>query len=480
MVTLQHQFFGRDSELAKLNTLLDRYTTSLVIVKGRRRIGKSRLIGEFGSQHTYYELTGLWPTKKTTAQSQRDEFSRQLAEQTGLPNVTANDWGDLFHLLSDKIKDGRTILLLDEISWMGSKDTDFSGKLKIAWDLYFQKNPQLILVLCSSVSTWIDENIIGSSNFMGRPTMYIDLDELPLEICAQFWRNHSLNVSSYEKLKLLAVTGGVPRYLELINPKQTAEENIQNLLFSEDGVLVHEFKFIFSDIFGKRSKIYKDIMSTLAGGSADQKTIADRSGRTLAGDISNYLNDLMEAGFVARDYTWSIKSGEISKLSHYRLKDNYLRFYLKYVEPNLAKIEKSLFANQSLTALPNWDGIMGLQFENLVLNNAHLVKQALGLPNNVIIFDNPFFQRKTNRQPGCQIDYLIQTKHNTIYICEIKFSRHPIGSSIIDEVKQKIERIHFPKNFSYRAVLIHVNGVTQEVISGDYFAKIVDFSDFLQ
>jgi len=65
---------------------------------------------------------------------------------------------------------------------------------------------------------------------------------------------------------------------------------------------------------------------------------------------------------------------------------------------------------------------MGLQFENLVLNNRLWIKQQLSLKPEEILIDNPFFQRKTKRQHGCQIDYLIQTKYNNLYICEVKFS----------------------------------------------------------
>jgi len=180
-----------------------------------------------------------------------------------------------------------------------------------------------------------------------------------------------------------------------------------------------------------------------------------------------------------RDYTWDLKTGQISKLSKYRLKDNYLRFYLKYLRPHKAKIEKGLFNKVSLTSLPNWDIMMGLQFENLVLNSHQEVIKAIGIQPEEIIFSNPFFQRQTVRQHGCQIDYLIQTKCDTVYVCEIKFSRFAIGIEIIDEMKKKIEHLKLPRHFSYRPVLIHVNGVTEDVVDSGFFANIIDFGQFL-
>ncbi len=230
--------------------------------------------------------------------------------------------------------------------------------------------------------------------------------------------------------------------------------------------MVNEFKYIFTDVFGKRSKLYTEIVERLVDGICDQATIAKAIGKTLTGDIS-------------RDYTWLLQSGKVSKLSKDRLKDNYLRFYLKYVLPNKAKIEKNIFKDQAITSLPGWSSIMRLQFESLVLNNADKIKQLLGLGNDVIIFDNPFFQRKTQKQPGCQIDYMIQTKYNTVYICEIKFSQNPVAAEVIQDVQEKINRLKLPRHMSYRTVLIHVNGITDSVKQSGFFFKIIDFGVLL-
>jgi len=90
-----------------------------------------------------------------------------------------------------------------------------------------------------------------------------------------------------------------------------------------------------------------------------------------------------------------------------------------------------------------------------------------------------FLQNPTKIQRGCQIDYLIQTKFNTLYVCEIKFSQRKIGLGIINEVKQKIDSLTVPKLFAFKPVLIHIHGVTNAVIEADYFAGIIDFSQFL-
>lgn len=118
-------------------------------------------------------------------------------------------------------------------------------------------------------------------------------------------------------------------------------------------------------------------------------------------------------------------------------------------------------------------------FENLVLNNRSSLYELLEISLSDIVCENPYFQRKTSAHAGCQIDYMIQTKFNTLYICELKFSKNPIGVDVIKEVQQKIDRLKRPKGFSCRPILIHVNGVTEDLLDEDYFAGMVDFSILL-
>lgn len=472
-------FIGRKNELKSLNDLLDKKTASLVVMRGRRRIGKSRLITEFSKGMKTYIFTGLPPKKKVTAQMQRDEFAKQLNLQTGLPTIKANDWTDLFFSLSRETKQGRVIILLDEISWMGSKDITFLGKLKNAWELYFKKNPKLILFLCGSVSTWIEKNILSSTGFFGRIAFKLALEELPLKDCNLLLESLGFKRSPFEKFVILAFAGGIPWYIELINSQYSAAENIKRLCFEKEGILVKEFQYIFNDLFGRRKMICGRISEFLSQGPKEVSEIAEGLNYRKGGPLNDYLEDLVLAGFLSKDYTWIIQSGEDMKISKFRLKDNFLRFYFKYIAPKLTKIQRNQFKEHTLSSLPNWEAILGLQFENIVLNNRSVIRDLLNIKADEIISDNPFFQRPTLKQFGCQIDYLIQTKFKTLFACEIKFSIHKIGNGIVEEVRTKLSKIHLPKGFTCLPVLIHVNGITEEVENADYFYKIINFSDLL-
>lgn len=467
-------FYGREEELDRLSRLLKKKTSSLIVIKGRRRIGKSRLILEFGKGLKTYIFTGLPPTEETTAQIQREYFVQQMERLLGIKGIKADDWGDIFWQLAKEVQAKQVLLVLDEINWIGSFDPTFLGKLKSAWDLEFKNNPKLLMILSGSMSSWIDENILSSTGFMGRISLELTLDELPLSVCNLFWRKKAPLVSAYEKFKILSVTGGIPRYLEEIDPDLSAEDNIHNLAFRKGGLLVEEFDRIFSDLFSKRYFRYKLIVERLVDGSATMDQISNATNMEKGGTLSEYIEDLVETGYITQDNTWNIKNNKESNLCKFRLRDNYIRFYLKYVEPVRAKIEKN-----RVVIPPAWTSIMGIQFENLVLNNFHMVYQLLNIDPGEVVYDNPYFQRATKTHRGCQVDYLIQTKFNTLYLFEIKFSKAPIGLSVINEVKQKMAAISKPKNFSIRPILIHVNGVTDGVMESDFFAKVIDFGQFL-
>jgi len=472
-------FTGRKEELQELEAFLKKKSASLIVVKGRRRIGKSRLLDEFSKNKKTYKIVGLPPHKETTKTSQLDEFAKQLSATTGLPEIKADDWSKLFLLLSKEASRGQVLIILDEISWMGSEDPEFLGKLKNAWDDYFKKNPELILILCGSVSTWIDENILNSKAFYGRVSKSLNLKPLPLKDCNRLLEAQGFKGSYYEKFKILSVTGGIPWYIEQVQGNFNSDDNIRRQCFTDGGALVDEFEMIFHDVFGKRDVTYKEIVTALVNGPIEYKDLSKKIKYKSSGRLSNYLLGLEKGGFISKDFTYSLKTGTETRICQYRLSDNYLRFYLKYIAPKLTQIQKGNYKNVPLSSLSEWDTIMGLQFENLVLNNREKILEQLNIRAEDVVADNPYLQRKTTTKKGCQIDYLIQTKYKNIYICEVKFSKNPVPASVIEDVQKKINNLQIPKSSAVLPVLIHINGITDGVVEGDYFYKIIDFSNLL-
>jgi hypothetical protein len=164
-----------------------------------------------------------------------------------------------------------------------------------------------------------------------------------------------------------------------------------------------------------------------------------------SGSVSRCLDDLALAGFIQEDCTWNLFTKAKSRLKKFRLKDNYLRFYLRYIEPNKNRIVKNIFESRSFMHMPGWESVVGLHFENLVVNNLKSLCRILRIDLLEVINAGPFFQRATQRQKGCQIDLMIQTRHNAIYVCEIKFSTSEVKSSAIEEMGKKIRSLSIPK-----------------------------------
>jgi len=472
-------FVGRNEELKLLRQLLEKRTPSLIVIYGRRRIGKSRLIEHFGKDYNLLSFEGLSPREAITMQDQLNEFSRQLSRQCKTPYKRFTDWGDAFYELSKHTQKGRVIVLLDEISWMALEDHDFPGKLKIAWDKHFKKNQRLILCVCGSVSAWIKENIVYNTGFHGRISLKLCLRELPLNLCKKFWRGMQKSLSAIEMLKVLAVTGGIPKYLEEINPTFTAEENIRQLAFTEGGILFNDFQNIFTDTVSRKSDLYERVVRLLCDGAVDSKDMSKKLNMSKGSYLSSILDELTTAGFISRDASLNLKTGKASKVAQYRLSDNYIRFYLKYIEPNSESIIAGNFVHRSLTSLPGWSSIMALQIENLVLNNREKIKSILRIMPDEVIFDNPYLQRVTEKTNGCQVDYLIQTKYNNLYICEVKYTQSIIRKYVIDELEEKIKRLKIPRNTSIRPVLIYLGDVHDEVLDADYFAHVINLKEVM-
>lgn len=471
-------FIGREDQLDDLKALMRKHTASLVTCRGRRRIGKSSLIAQFGRNAArFLAIEGLPPRPGLSNRDQLQAFSQQLAQQTKLPAVTLDSWPQAFHLLASTIQNEWTVILLDEISWLGGCDPDFPGHLKRAWDGLSRVHPKLIVVLCGSVSAWITDNILHNTGFAGRDSWDIVLDELPLHQCNRFWGKAGDRISAREKLNLLAITGGVPKYLEEIDPGLSAEENIRRLCFQREGILFRELEQIWSEVFGKRAAIYRTIVEALAQGSRTVQELSQALGKERSGHLSEHLGDLVLGGFLAKDTVFEPSTGRDTRLLKYRLRDNYARFYLRSIAPRRAKIEKGLLRKISLDQLPEWPTVLGQQFENLVLNNVPSLTRPLRLGSTPLLGAGPYVQRPTLRKQGCQVDLLLRTKHS-LYVVEIKH-RRTIDTSVIDEVREKVTRLRAGSGISVRTVLVYEGDLDPRVEAEGYFDFVVPFAALL-
>ena len=475
------KFYGREGLLAQLGELWGRGMASLVTCRGRRRIGKSTLIKRFAevSGARFFAFEGYAPEPGMKNEDQLLAFSRQFAEQAERPFVEFGNWFDAFKALGGEMKSGvRTMLLLDEISWMGKCDPMFPSELKYAYDKRFHDCEELVVVVCGSVSSWINENVLANTGFVGRVSMDIVVPELTLAEAVNFWGERRTRTSIEEIADMLSVTGGVPRYLEEVRPELSTDENIKRMCFRPNGYLFRDFNDIFTSVFSARSPLKRAALVELAKGSASGAELAKALGVARNGQFTAMLEELEMAGFVAGDSGLNPESGKRVREVRYRLRDNYSRFYLKYVEPHKAEIESGRYEFCSLENLPEWTTIMGLQFENLIVNNFKALLPFLHLDGVQVFSAAPFRKVKKDEERGVQIDLLVQTR-KAIVLVEVK-RQAEIGESVEREVEQKIARLDLPKNKSVRTALVYSGKLTKAVRGNGYFDALIPLEGLIK
>ena len=389
-------FVGREDDLAQLSGLWDKRVASLVTCRGRRRVGKSTLIEEFAKRTAehFIVIEGLAPRKGMTDERQRRNFCQRLAEQTGGEFRDAASWPLAFSQLDGAIPEkGRTVVLLDEVR------------------------------------------------------------ELPLREAIQVIGPATDRMSSTEKLDILSVVGGVPRYLEEVRPSLTVDENIRRMCFLRQGLLFREFDETFSAVFGTSAGRRREVLETLAHGAMTASDIAEKLGGEVNGHLTRTLQELEYAGFVAKESNLNAVTGKPARIDRYRICDNYVRFYLHFIEPNRAAIDSGLFRFASMEQLKGWNSQLGYQFENLVVNHVGDLLEHLGIERSLVLSAAPYVQRGTKRGEGCQIDLLVQT-HRTVFVVEIK-RRREIGPEVMDEVAEKVRRLKVARGVSVRTALVY-------------------------
>ena len=477
------KFFGRQDIFARLSPLLEKHSASLVTCRGRRRVGKSTVIEKFAELQglRFIKIEGRRPDKKLANCDELAAFAKQLASQTGADRSVPGSWPEAFGRLAGVLNDDEwTLVLLDEISWLGHYDEAFADDLKIAWDNVFKKHDRLILVLCGSVSSWIKDEIIDNTAYMGRRSLDIVVPELPLKECVKFWGRRAARIDVREIIDVLSVTGGIPRYLEEINPSWSAEENIRNLAFRKRSVLREDFDEMFNDVITEEAKFTASVLRKLVDGPKSGAELGKLMKLDKGSRVFSALARLEEVGFVAQDNGVNPETGDLPREKRYRIRDNYTRFYLKYIEPVKAQIDEDAFTFTSLAEFEDIDSMFGLAFETLVVNNYRDLLPELHLGTGLIQSAAPYRRRGTkgsHGRKGVQIDFLIQTR-KSICIVEIKRKKE-IGREVINEVDAKVNSIKRRPGISAKTALVYDGEFSPVAKADGYFDAVIPFRKLL-
>lgn len=464
------KFTGRCHELDILRRECERTRASLIAIYGRRRVGKTRLVEEFCKNKTYWKFDGLENQPKA---KQIKLFLKTLAGYTKNPLVeTAHckDWIDVFKLLDSEINKTshkhNMIVFFDELPYMANRRHEMISDLKWAWDNLWSGKEALALIMCGSIASFMVDSVINSSALYGRITLEICLNPLSLSECYDFFLGKK---SQREIIELYMFCGGIPAYLTQFDNNESVALNINRLAFCKDGYFTTEFERIFKDVFHE-DRIYKKIILLLCKyKSLKIAELLKIMSMTAGSSFNRYLDNLEIAGFV-RGYAPSGRP-ESSKLKRYKIDDEYIHFYFKFIKPNSKKIASNTTGNLfsriiSSSAYQSW---AGFAFERLCLKHIGQIMRALKIDQLVTDF-GPYFTRDTNTKDSAQIDLILYRHDSVVTVCEMKYYNKKIGKWIIDEVEKKLSTLS-ANNKSIEKVLITTEGITDDLEDANYFSN---------
>ena len=409
------KFIGRSKELKELKQL--KTTNFFLVVKGRRRIGKTLLLRKAFPEAVYIFI---WPDKSL------DWICQEICRENNLPEF--RNIKDILTYLLEKDK----IIILDEFQNFLNIDKSVYGEIqRIIDDRKVYNKSFKIAVAGSSYSLMNKVFNDAASPLYGRRTNEIILENLPvIELY------NELGLSIREFIELWSVFEGIPYYYELINKKHTAKQNIKTLVVGKPAQLQDEGKTILSVEFGRDSKTYNTIISAISDGKTKLNEIASVFGNK-TNEVIKYLDILRKEFNLVKKVTPLLENPDKSREGRYILLDNFLSFWFLFIDKQKSLIEQERYEEVEKRFDNFFNAYVGKKFEKFIL---------LLIKNKAIIRDKKFDKLgpqwgKYNAENGknCyELDIVgLQQENNIILLGECKWQEHVDAEKIMFGLTQK-------------------------------------------
>jgi len=441
---------GRNKEIAVLASAYASEKPELIAVFGRRRVGKTYMVGSFFKDQIDFELTGL---KDGTKEQQLRNFAYSLKDAqkaTTLP-PPPKDWLEAFHQLKTHLEtldnpQKRKVVFMDELPWMAAGKSDFLTGFSYFWNSYAAK-ANIVVVICGSATAWMIQKIINDKGGLhNRVTRRIHLQPFTLSETEAYFQEKHISFDRYQLLLIYMTMGGIPHYLEQVEAGKSAVQNIDDICFSPQGLLRTEFGNLYSSLFNNPER-YESIISALSStwkGMSRTEIIA-HTNLSDGGGLTMMLQELEQSGFIS-SYT---PYGKKKKDTLFRLTDCYSLFYLKFLR-DISPNERVSW--QSLSQTQAWKTWSGYAFENICLQHIANIKVALGIAG-VNTSQYSFVAKAGEDTEGTQIDLLIDRQDNVISLCEVKFYNDEL-------ILTKVEADNLRRK---KSVFRHVSGTKKQI-----------------
>ena len=326
-------FIGREAELKFLNDKYEAEDGQLIVLYGRRRVGKTETLREFckDKPHVFYSCT------QTTNKVQLKKFSScLLKEDISAKNYISEfeDWEKAFRSVLDfPYGDNKKLLVIDEFPYMCRENKSIPSILQNLWDSELRQN-NVMIILCGSSVSYIENDLLAKKNpLYGRATGIYKMKEMGFYDAIKFFPDYS----SRDKVLAYAVLGGIPYYLNQWDTKSSVEDNIKKNILTKGCVLYSEVEFLLHQEL-RETSIYNSIIEAIANGNTKLKDITECS---FVGDTSKasvYLKKLIELGIVEREF--SVNQQANKNRGIYRLTDNFFRFWYAFGYANYSQLEE--------------------------------------------------------------------------------------------------------------------------------------------
>ena len=446
-------FVGRNPELALLEKLYNSKKFEMLIMHGRRRVGKSYLLGHFAKLHrknTVY-FTGDKSSEKTNVQTFCDELNKVL--HTGDFVNSFEKWSDVYSFLKNTEIAERLVIIIDEFTYLYNSNPAYDSGLQIAIDTILRKK-NIFLILCGSEVSVIEDIIDNSSKpLYGRKTAEIKLMPFSYKDARAFFPNYS----NEEVITVYSIAGGIPFYLSLFDSRCSIKENIVTHCLSTTGVLFNEIETLLRMEL-KETYFYKNIMLAINAGASTFNLIKDKVGEEPA-KVAKYLNVLCNLGFIKKENPCGQKQNSRNTL--YSIYDNYFAFYFMFIfkKQNMLNglISPELFYEREITK-EKLNTFIGHRFEGVC--ESYLKD----------LFYNgkmPFFAENLGRWWGNnpvlkkqeEIDILAIDDENALF-CECKYTSEKFDEKQLKDLEDSSLCINREKKYF---MIFSKNGISRGV-----------------
>lgn len=449
------KFIDRKKELEFLNKEYQKKESSLVILYGRRRIGKTSLIKEFGKNKDIIYFLATEESEKQNIEA----FQKLVAENlknTLLLSMQVKDWEILFKQIAENNTKNKKVIVIDEFQYLGKINVAFPSIFQKIWDEIL-KDKNIMVILCGSLINMMESQTLNyNSPLYGRRTGQIKLKQIPFENYKEFF---NYKITEKELIEKYALTGGVPKYIESFKEKKDIYEEIKENIMNKQSYLYEEPLFLLrNEVLEVGS--YFSIIKSIAAGNRKLGNIASNLSVSPT-SLSKYLQTLINLDIIEREVPVTESNPEKSKKGQYKIKDNFIAFWFQFIYPNKAflEIEKDNIVLSKIKE--NFiDNHVAYVYEEVCKEKMWNLNASGKLG---ITFDK--LGRWWNNQEEIDLIGINQENGKDIIFGECKFYTNKLmDSKIYYKLKEKAKLVEWNKeNRKEKYILFSANGYTEEL-----------------